>query len=59
MIMKENEKEKREWGYDKYMVILMKGIYKGSRNVRTLGCVSFMFDKKGQSIVEKENFEWD
>lgn len=41
------------------MVILMKGIYKGSRNVRTLGCVSFMFDKKGQSIVEKENFEWD
>ncbi len=32
---------------------------KGSGNVGTPGCVSFMFDKKGQIIVDKEEFEGD
>ena len=30
---------------------------KGGGNVGTQGCVSFMFDKKGQIIIEKENCE--
>lgn len=32
---------------------------KGSGNVGTPGCVSFMFDEKGQIIVGKEDFEMD
>ena len=32
---------------------------KGSGNVGTPGCVSFMFDKKGQIIVSKEEYEGD
>ena len=32
---------------------------KGSGNVGTPGCVSFMFDKKGQIVVAKEDFEMD
>ncbi|MDD3402187.1 MAG: YebC/PmpR family DNA-binding transcriptional regulator [Hespellia sp.] len=32
---------------------------KGSGNVGTPGCVSFMFDEKGQIIVGKEEFEMD
>ncbi|MEF9945089.1 MAG: YebC/PmpR family DNA-binding transcriptional regulator [Lachnospiraceae bacterium] len=32
---------------------------KGSGNVGTPGCVSFMFDKKGQIIVDKEECEMD
>ena len=33
--------------------------HKGSGNVGTPGCVSFMFDKKGQIIVAKEECEMD
>lgn len=32
---------------------------KGSGNVGTPGCVSFMFDKKGQILVAKEEYEKD
>lgn len=32
---------------------------KGSGNVGTPGCVSFMFDKKGQIIIDKEEYETD
>lgn len=32
---------------------------KGSGNVGTQGCVSYMFDKKGQIIVAKEEYETD
>ncbi len=32
---------------------------KGNGNVGTPGCVSFMFDKKGQIIIDKEEFEGD
>ena len=32
---------------------------KGQGNVGTPGCVSFMFDKKGQIIVAKEDYEED
>ena len=32
---------------------------KGGGNVGTTGCVSFMFDKKGQIIVDKEECEMD
>ena len=32
---------------------------KGSGNIGTPGCVSFMFDKKGQIVVAKEDFEMD
>ncbi|HKM22873.1 MAG TPA: YebC/PmpR family DNA-binding transcriptional regulator [Lachnospiraceae bacterium] len=32
---------------------------KGNGNVGTQGCVSFMFDKKGQIIVDKEEYEGD
>lgn len=32
---------------------------KGGGNVGTPGCVSFMFDKKGQIIIDKEEFEGD
>ena len=32
---------------------------KGSGNVGTNGCVSFMFDRKGQIIVDKEEYEGD
>ena len=32
---------------------------KGKGNVGTPGCVSFMFDKKGQIIVDKEEFDGD
>ena len=32
---------------------------KGSGNVGTQGCVSFMFDKKGQIIIDKEECEMD
>lgn len=32
---------------------------KGKGNVGTQGCVSFMFDKKGQIIVAKEDYEGD
>jgi len=32
---------------------------KGGGNVGTQGCVSFMFDKKGQIIVAKEDYEGD
>ena len=32
---------------------------KGSGNVGTPGCVSYMFDKKGQIIVAKEECEMD
>lgn len=32
---------------------------KGSGNVGTQGCVSFMFDKKGQIIIDKEECELD
>ncbi len=32
---------------------------KGSGNVGTPGCVSFMFDKKGQIIIDKEEWEED
>ncbi len=32
---------------------------KGSGNVGTQGCVSFMFDKKGQIIIEKEECDMD
>ena len=30
---------------------------KGEGNIGTPGCVSFMFDKKGQIIISKENYE--
>ena len=30
---------------------------KGGGNIGTPGCVSFMFDKKGQIIISKENYE--
>lgn len=32
---------------------------KGGGNVGTTGCVSFMFDKKGQILIDKEEFEGD
>lgn len=32
---------------------------KGSGSIGTPGCVSFMFDKKGQIIISKEDFEMD
>lgn len=32
---------------------------KGNGNVGTPGCVSFMFDKKGQIVVDKEEYEGD
>ncbi|MDD2981363.1 MAG: YebC/PmpR family DNA-binding transcriptional regulator [Hespellia sp.] len=32
---------------------------KGSGNVGTPGCVSFMFDEKGQIIIDKEDFDMD
>ena len=32
---------------------------KGGGNVGTTGCVSFMFDKKGQIIISKEEYEAD
>ena len=32
---------------------------KGGGNVGTTGCVSFMFDKKGQIIIDKEEFDGD
>ena len=32
---------------------------KGSGNVGTQGCVSFMFDKKGQIIIDKEEYTGD
>ena len=32
---------------------------KGIGNVGTPGCVSFMFDKKGQMIIDKEEYEGD
>jgi len=32
---------------------------KGYGNIGTQGCVSFMFDKKGQIIVDKEEYEGD
>ena len=32
---------------------------KGKGNVGTPGCVSFMFDKKGQIIIDKENCDMD
>ena len=32
---------------------------KGAGNIGTQGCVSFMFDKKGQIIVDKEEYEGD
>ena len=32
---------------------------KGSGNVGTPGCVSFMFDKKGQIVIDKEEYEGD
>ena len=32
---------------------------KGQGNVGTPGCVSFMFDKKGQIIIDKEEYEAD
>lgn len=32
---------------------------KGGGNVGTQGCVSFMFDKKGQIIVDKEEYDGD
>ena len=32
---------------------------KGSGNVGTPGCVSFMFDQKGQIVIDKEEYEGD
>ena len=32
---------------------------KGNGNVGTQGCVSFMFDKKGQILIDKEEYEGD
>ena len=32
---------------------------KGGGSIGTLGCVSFMFDKKGQIIIDKEEYETD
>ena len=32
---------------------------KGSGNVGTPGCVSFMFDKKGQIVIDKEEYDGD
>ena len=32
---------------------------KGSGNIGTQGCVSFMFDQKGQIIVDKEEYDGD
>ena len=32
---------------------------KGSGNVGTPGCISFMFDKKGQIVIDKEEYEGD
>lgn len=32
---------------------------KGKGNVGTPGCVSYMFDKKGQTIIDKENCDMD
>ena len=32
---------------------------KGNGNVRTPGCVSFMFDEKGQILIDREEFEMD
>ena len=32
---------------------------KGSGNVGTPGCVSFMFDKKGQIVIDKEEYKGD
>ena len=30
---------------------------KGNGNIGTPGCVSFMFDKKGQILIDREEFE--
>ena len=32
---------------------------KGNGNIGTPGCVSFMFDKKGQILIDREEFEMD
>ena len=32
---------------------------KGAGNIGTPGCVSYMFDKKGQIVIDKEEFEGD
>lgn len=32
---------------------------KGGGNVGTTGCVSFMFDQKGQIIIDKEECDWE
>lgn len=32
---------------------------KGNGNIGTPGCVSFMFDKKGQILIDREDFEMD
>jgi len=32
---------------------------KGQGSIGTMGCVSFMFDKKGQIIIDKEEFDMD
>lgn len=34
-------------------------VYKGTRQYGTQGCVSYMFDEKGQIIVAKEDYEGD
>ena len=39
--------------------IVRNAFTKGSGNVGTPGCVSFMFDKKGQIVVAQEDFEMD
>ena len=38
---------------------LKNAFTKGKGSVGTPGCVSFMFDKKGQIIVDKEEYEGD
>ena len=36
-----------------------KAFTKGNGNVGTPGCVSFMFDQKGQIVIDKEEYEGD
>jgi len=55
--MKEKEKENEDM--TNIWCFLLNAFTKGSGNVRTPGCVSFMFNKKGQSVAAKEDFERD
>ncbi len=40
-------------------IIVENAFTKGNGNVGTPGCVSFMFDQKGQIVIDKEEYEGD